>query len=48
MILTIYRIICAYVAFMIVMSLFSGKDLRNKVILAFMLVPFVLRMLLIK
>jgi len=33
---------------MIVMSLFTGKDLRNKVILAFMLVPIVLRMLLIK
>ena len=48
MILIIYRIICAYVAFMVILNLFSVKDVRNKILLAFMLIPFILRMLLIK
>jgi hypothetical protein len=48
MILTLYRMICAYMVFMIVLHLFTGKELRDKVMLAFMLIPFVLRMLLVK
>ena len=48
MILILYRIICAYVAFIVILGLFKTSDLRNKIVLAFMLIPFVLRMLLIK
>ena len=48
MILVFYVLICAYFAFMVILSLFTVKDLRDKALLAFMLVPFVLRMLLIK
>ena len=48
MLITLYRIICAYVVFMVIFSLFRDKTLRDKVMLAFMLIPFVLRMLLIK
>jgi hypothetical protein len=48
MILAMYVIICAFFAFMVILRLFTVKDLRDKAMLAFMLIPFVLRMLLIK
>jgi hypothetical protein len=48
MILFFYVLICAYFAFMVVLNLFAVKDLRDKAMLAFMLIPFVLRMLLVK
>jgi hypothetical protein len=48
MILALYISICAFIAMMVVRNLFTAKDLREKVMLAFMLIPFVLRMLLIK
>jgi hypothetical protein len=48
MILSFYVLICAYFAFMVMLNLFTVKDLRDKAMLAFMLIPFVLRMLLVK
>jgi hypothetical protein len=48
MILASYVLICAYFALMVILSLFAAKDLRDKAMLAFMLIPFVLRMLLVK
>ena len=48
MIRTFYVLICAYFAFVVMLNLFTVKDLRDKAMLAFMLIPFVLRMLLVK
>jgi hypothetical protein len=48
MILSFYVLICAYFALMVILNLFAVKDLRDKAMLAFMLIPFVLRMLLVK
>jgi hypothetical protein len=48
MILAAYILICAFFALMVIWNLFVEKDLRHKVMLAFMLIPFVLRMLLVK
>lgn len=48
MILSFYVLICAYFALMVILNLFAMKDLRDKAMLAFMLIPFVLRMLLVK
>jgi len=48
MILAMYLVICAFFAFMVILHLFTVKDLREKVTLAFILIPFVLRMLLVK
>lgn len=48
MILSFYVLICAYFALMVIFNLFAVKDLRDKALLAFMLIPFVLRMLLVK
>ena len=48
MILTLYRIICAYMVFIILLNLFKSKDVRDKVVFAFMLIPLILRTFLIK
>ncbi len=48
MILAAYILICAVFVLMVVRNLFLENDPRNKVMLAFMLIPFVLRMLLVK
>jgi hypothetical protein len=48
MILTLYILICGYFTLLVVRNLFVAKDLRDKAMLAFMLIPFVLRMLLVK
>jgi hypothetical protein len=48
MILAAYILICAVFVVMVIRNLFLETDLRHKLMLAFMLIPFVLRMLLVK
>ena len=48
MILAAYIAICAVFVLMVIRNLFVEKDPRHKVMLAFMLIPFVLRMLVVK
>jgi hypothetical protein len=48
MILVIYRMICAFLAFILILNLFKSKQIQDKIVYAFMLIPFVLRVLLIK
>lgn len=48
MILAAYILICAVFVVMVIRNLFLEADIRHKLMLAFMLVPFVLRMLLVK
>jgi hypothetical protein len=48
MILVIYQVICLCIALVIVGNLFQTKDLQEKIVYAFILVPFVLRALLLK
>jgi hypothetical protein len=48
MILILYRIICAYIVMIMIRNLFKSRELQEKIVYAFMLIPFVLRVLLIK
>jgi len=48
MILTISRLICLYMAAMILFEFFREGSRQEKVVMALMLVPLVLRCLLIK
>lgn len=48
MILTIYQAICVFFAGLVVWNLFQTRDLQEKIVYAFILMPFVLRALLLK
>jgi hypothetical protein len=48
MILLFYRLLCAYMAGLILWSLFSPGKKQDKAVMAVILVPLVLRALLIK
>jgi hypothetical protein len=48
MILVIYQLICVVIALVIIRNLFQTKDLQEKIVNGFILVPLVLRALLLK
>lgn len=48
MILIIYQAICLCFAGLIIWNLFQTRDLKDKIVYAFILMPFVLRALLLK
>jgi uncharacterized protein YqhQ len=48
MILNIYQAICVCFAGIVIWNLFRSKDLQEKIIYAFVLMPFVLRAMLLK
>jgi hypothetical protein len=48
MILNIYQAICLCFAFIVVWNLFQTRNLQDKIVYAFILMPFVLRTLLVK
>jgi hypothetical protein len=48
MILILYRLLCVYMAAMLVWSLFTDGRRQEKAVMAMMLVPLVLRALLVK
>ncbi|MHB8770974.1 MAG: hypothetical protein ACYC7J_08260 [Syntrophales bacterium] len=48
MILVIYQIICACIAALIIRNLFKSDAPQEKIVYAFILIPFALRALLLK
>ena len=48
MILVVYQIICACISAVIIWNLFKSNELQEKIVYAFILVPFALRALLLK
>ncbi len=48
MILVIYQILCVCISAVLIWNLFKSKALQEKIVYAFILIPFALRALLLK